>query len=1079
MRNLGNVGLHLHVDTGLAALADRLAARLADVPSNPLAPELVVIPGEGVRSWLTHAISTRLGICSNIDFVYPAAFVREVLGSESGLGRWGVGPLTWVIQSLLADDGAPDALRARAIADLFDRYGLYRTHMANAWTGGGEVNGLLEPLAAHQRWQPELWRRVNERLGGSTDVERVRELVDTIRIEGPPSGVRIPDRISVFGITSIPQPHLEVLAALAPHRDVAIFSPVISPDRWHHVRARSTDRILHPLAREAVGIDPACHRLNRAWGRSSDEGHLLLLDMVREVAGEVHAPAGQATPSTTLLGHLRAGISNDQAPEGGVERDGTVVWHRTFGPARQVEVLRDHLLHLFDTDGCDPPLHARDIVILTPDVERFAPIVESVFAGDPDNGLPAIPVQVADRSLGAENPIATAALAVMALLNGRFRVDDVIDLVTLPAVADRFGLDTDDVDRIARLLASANARWGLDADDQAEAGVPVLGAYTLGDALDRAVAGALTGETGPELALGQVAPADDVLFDDVDAIGSVMACLDALRVIHAELAEPLPASVWVERFRVALHQIIAVDDDMTFLWRSIDRVLDDVAESVGSAGPEAGATEIDPAEMVALLSAGLSSTAGRPRFDTGRVTLSSLTALRGVPHRVVCLLGMDLDSEPSGFGSPDDLVANNPCVGDRDARSEYRSQILDAVMAAGEALIMCSTGFDVRSRAEIAPSVALSELIDTLGDLTGEPFSAIDHPRQAWSEPSFERHMIISAQPWSHDAAAAAAALARRHQRSTVSAVPVLPPGEPETEIRLSDLAGALTSPVKAFCEGRLGVYLRERRDTSTESSIPLSLGGLDAYALRDRVLAAALNDVDPADWSEYLRLAGDIPPGGYGTQALEDASADVAAIVDLLRADSIVLPLDRTTLPVSIPASDSRGRIDGEVPDVVGTVIVDARASSYKPGHLLDRILDLAALGMTYPETNWSALIYRRARSSSDRSRVQVALRDSEAAATLIEIISQHRAQALTTPVAFFPDLAEHLASGAVGEAAKKWTGRDESPGEGSKPWNRLFYDHTFDELMRAADLDTPVNDVWAPIMRCVVIDGASGVAS
>ena len=80
---------------------------------------------------------------------------------------------------------------------------------------------------------------------------------------------------------------------------------------------------------------------------------------------------------------------------------------------------------------------------------------------------------------------------------------------------------------------------------------------------------------------------------------------------------------------------------------------------------------------------------------------------------------------------------------------------------------------------------------------------------------------------------------------------------------------------------------------------------------------------------------------------------------------------------------------------------------------------------------------------------------------------------------MAFFPDLAEHLASGAVGEAAKKWTGRDESPGERSKPWNRLFYDHTFDELMRAADLDTPVSDVWAPIMRCVVIDGASGVAS
>ncbi len=1079
MRTIGHVGLHLHVDTGLEPLADHLAARLADVPTDPFATEVVVVPGDGVRSWLTHALARRLGITANIEFVYPARLVHDILGPDAGLGRWGIGPLTWVIHSLFSDDGAPDALRARAVADLFDRYGLYRPHMANAWTSGGDVNGVLEPLSTHHEWQPQLWRRVHERLGGPTDVDHMRTLVDTIRADGLPVGARDLTRVSVFGITSIPQPYLEVIAALAHHVDVAIYAPVISPARWDQVRARSTDRLLHPVARDAIGIDPARHRLNRAWGRSNEEGHLLLLDMVRASQGEISAPFDRMAPNSTLLAHLRHGIANDQPPTGGIERDGTVVWHRTFGPARQVEVLRDHLLHLLDIDGCQPALEPRDIAILTPDVERFAPLVESVFAGDPDNGLAAIPVQVADRSLGTENPIATAALAVLSLLNGRFRVDDVIDLVAQPAVANRFGLDGDAVDRIAQVLTMTNAKWGLDAADQAAAGVPVLSAFTLSDALDRAMVGALTGAAGPELGLGGIAPAGAVLFDDLEVVGAATSFLDALRVIHADLAQPLPAAVWVERFRAALHRIIAVDDDMTFLWRSVDRVLDGVAESVASAGTNAEATPVDPAEMMSLLASGLSNSAGRPRFDTGRATLSSLTALRGVPHRVICLLGMDLDSEPSGFGSPDDLVANAPCIGDRDARSEYRSQILDAVMAAGEVLIMCSTGFDVRSRAEIAPSVALSELIDTLSDLTGDDFPAIDHPRQAWSEPSFACHPIVSSQPWSHDAGAAAAAVARRAQRSTAPTVPVLAAGEPETEIRLTDLASALTSPVKAFCEGRLGVYLRERRDTIAEPHIPLSLGGLDAYAIRDRVLAAALDDVDPTEWSEYLRLAGDLPPGAYGTQALEEASAEVAAIVNLLRADGIALPLDRTTLPISIPASGDVGRIDGEVPDVMGTVIVDARASSYKPGHLLDRILDLAALGVTYPDVAWSALIYRRARSTSDRSRVQVALRDAQAAATLIEIITGHRARALTTPVAFFPDLAEHLATGAVGEAAKKWTGRDDSPGERSKPWNRLFYDHTFDELMRATDLYAPVHDVWAPIMRCVMIDGESGAAS
>ena len=1083
MRTIGHVGLSLHVDTGLEPLAERLAARLAAVPADPFATEVVVVPGDGVRSWLTHALARHLGITANIDFVYPARLVRDILGPDAGLGRWGVGPLTWVIHSLLADDGRPDALRARAIADLFDRYTLYRPHMVRAWSAGNDVNGIGAPLPEHQRWQPELWRRVQQRLDGPSDAERMRALVDALATGGVPDGVTPPPRVSMFGITSIPHPHLEVLTALSRHLDVAVFAPTGSPSRWARLADGHSSPLLHPMAREAGPITVAAHRLNRAWARTGEEGHLLLLDAVREAAGTVHPPTGTGDGRTTgsLLEHLQHGVATDTAPTATTTVDNSVVWHRTFGPARQVEVLRDHLLHLLsesDESG-HPRFEPRDIAILTPDVERYAPLVESVFAGDPDNGLPAVPVQVADRSLGAENPIATAALGLLSLLEGRFRVGDVTAFATLPVVAARFSLDADGAERLGELLDVANARWGLDADDQAAAGFAPLGAFTLADALDRLMVGAATAIDGPDLAVGGVAPYGAVLHDDLEVLGAAGALLDALRVAHEALTEPLPAAEWAGRLVDALHGLVEIDDERSFLWRGVERVVNGVVEAIGLAGTEAASTPVDPAEMIGLVGVGLTGTAGRPRFDSGRVTLSSLTARRGVPHRVICLLGMDLDSEPSGFGSPDDLVAAAVCLGDRDARSEHRAQILDAVMAAGERLIVCSTGFDVRTRAEVPSSVALSELVDTLRDLTGGAFAAIDHPRQSWSEAAFVPRPTVVAAPWSHDAGAAAAAIARRQQHATHPPVPRLTTTVAEPVVRLADLRGALAAPVRTFCEDRLGVVVRDASSEALDGRIPLDLGGLDGYEIRRRLLAAALAGDDVSTWVPHLRAAGDVPPLTHGDRALAEAVTEVQAVLDMVTADGHAIPLASRTLAIALAADGERPRIEGDIVDVVGSTIVDARASSFKTAHLLDRIVDLTLAHIAHPDTAWSAVLYRRAKNSK-RARITVALRDPADALVLLDLLIEQRRRALTTPMPFFAELAEDLAAGRTGAASSTWTGRPEAPGERSRPWNRLFYDATFDELARSTDLRSPIDEVWTPIMSRVVLGGdmASGDA-
>ena len=73
----------------------------------------------------------------------------------------------------------------------------------------------------------------------------------------------------------------------------------------------------------------------------------------------------------------------------------------------------------------------------------------------------------------------------------------------------------------------------------------------------------------------------------------------------------------------------------------------------------------------------------RANFCTGHLTVCTLVPMRSIPHRVVCLLGLDDGSFPRHIERDgDDLTSLSPRVGDRDVRSEDRQLLLDALLAA-------------------------------------------------------------------------------------------------------------------------------------------------------------------------------------------------------------------------------------------------------------------------------------------------------------------------------------------------------------------------------------------------------------
>ncbi len=125
--------------------------------------------------------------------------------------------------------------------------------------------------------------------------------------------------------------------------------------------------------------------------------------------------------------------------------------------------------------------------------------------------------------------------------------------------------------------------------------------------------------------------------------------------------------------------------------------------------------ELAPAEVRALLARRLEGRPTRANFRTGHLTVCTLQPMRSVPHRVVCLLGLDDGAFPrKAPRDGDDLMLERPHLGERDPRSEDRQLLLDALLAAGERLIVTFTGNDERTNAPRPAAVPVGELLDAV-----------------------------------------------------------------------------------------------------------------------------------------------------------------------------------------------------------------------------------------------------------------------------------------------------------------------------------------------------------------------------
>ena len=892
---------------------DLLAELLADELRKPapgqslLTPDTLLIPQVAMRRWLQATLAQRHGIAANLEFLTPGEFVARALDANLGPSTDDLDAATlhWRLHAALTD---PTLLAKPALSQLAAY--VAGDDPLKAWTLAGELAATFEKYQAWRRdwllrWdagadpddpQAILWRVVAA--GRSHRARRIQDyLARHVEADALPSG--LPARLFAFGTLNISPDVLRVLATQARVGTLHFYLPTPSAKYWGD---------LHTLgARLHAGVDPFAgeadeNPLLRDWGAAGKDFMALLGSYeVVHPSGEIPAYAdpeqSQAGLRGSLLQRMQSDLFHRRATPSGILRDAvdaddpSLQFHACHTRLRELQVLHDRLRALLEDKRFDPPLQPREIAVLAPDIDPYLPYLDAVFgAHDRDDAASAraIPYAMADASPLAGEPLAEVFLRLLALPVSRFGLEEMLDLLASPPLAEAAGLDAADFERLHAWLHAAGARWGLDAAHRARSAAPADDAYTWQFALDRLLLGHAS---GVDADIAGVAPWPDLEGGALDALDRLIRQLRALARHEKELGVAASPGAWRDRLLSLLQELLPEAPTAPAAARALERLrslVNDFARQAGKAGFDA---EV-PAEVVrAHFAAKLGEADTRAPLLTGGVSFARMVPMRLLPFRAICLLGMNDGDFPrrdpaAGLNRlTAELGSDRRRRGDRSTRDDDRYLFLQLFTAAQDVLYLSWLGMDPRDGSAREPSALVSELLAAAAAYHGDPDTAarqlvLRHPLQPFSPAAFgsEDVRLFSYRGHWHPAAGRLSGTRGALAPWMARAQSLAPAGDVDAELPLDALRRFLLAPAEQFLRQRLGLRLAETEEANEDiEPLQLPAGGLQRMQLQRAVFDALLDGRDAAAMRPALRARGLLPSGPLGQRALERVLHEVS----------------------------------------------------------------------------------------------------------------------------------------------------------------------------------------------------------
>ncbi len=998
-------GFNLYHGNELERLGEMLGSRLGECRGgDPLKSDVVVVQSRGMARWLNMALAAGCGVAANLNFPFPRHFIEKYVFSPlaRSLGEKTIDfsyfapeNLTWrlaaIIPEVLAEPdfqvlnrylaGENRRLKlvqlAERIAGLFDQYMTYRPDLINAWDRG--ENPLASQPDSH--WQKRLWQLA---AGDSTRrhpafyyqvllAQIYPELYEPeLRIPAAPADfreLRELERVFFFGFSSIAPVYLDIIFAVS--RLVKVDFYYLNPcaEYWEYNRAyrvvlreagkKIRSRVESAAIKETAAFNVACDEsafecanpLLGAWGEQGRE-FFALINSASPTRDEPLFDRPEMMGTGTMLQRLQADItgltvSRSEFPLD--PDDDSIQFHSCHSRMREVEVLYENLLHMF---AGHPGLRPEDVLVLTPDINIYAPYIEAVFNTVSPDSPKWFHATIADRSSTVSRPEVSAWLRLMTLDRERFSATAVLDLLEVEAIRRRCNLDARDMERLRVWLKETGINWGIDAEYRQECSGYAFEQNSWRFGLERMLAGFAMmpdrdrGRSCWESCVGDLLPYENIEGDGAVLLGKLCDFFDRLTALHRLLrqyeTENAAADTWYALLNRTVDDFLESDRDNVDGIQAVREAVEAWFGEVTASGSDlTGKIGFDLATIIYCLRKRLEGEGSTGGFLQGGVTFCQAKPLRSIPSRVICMLGMDDGAFPRQDRRLSfDLLGAGPRLGDRSARNDDRYLFLETMLSAREIFYISYIGQNLKENTTLPPSVLISELLEYLAGnyvatKPGETASAhrmrvtgqlvVRHPLQAFSRKYFDAEMRVNSRlrSYSEENFRAAEMVASVSRENPVGTRRLLvcdsPCPEELLNITLRELGDFLKNPAAAFCRRRLGIDLALRDSTSPDDREPFTINALERYLLGSELLRCYLRS--PGGGEEIMAMvkkdfnaSGRLPVGAQGEVAFQRFEQEFSPFLERAKA---LLSAPLPAVSVSVPFPEAGVTLDVSLDDL------------------------------------------------------------------------------------------------------------------------------------------------------------------
>ncbi len=1070
-------GFRLFLSNRLEVLSDKLVDVLIRPMSTPLEKEIIVVQSRGMEKWLSLKLAEAHGICANYEFPFPNTFLNRMFSLlvpeykyfdlfEPDIMTW---EIIGVINRLLDADGfrsiktylSDDTQElkkyqlARHIADRFDQYMVYRPEMILDWERG--VLSLGEEDRDVETWQAILFREMVKHIGGMSRSYLLKTFME--RIDSIQELRCLPRRVCIFGISSLPRYHMEAFKAMSSLMEVNLF--LMSPARefWGDIvpereivrlkrkEARSREELLLERGNTLLASMGVVGRdfLDLVYGYDPEETHLF-----------------EDVEEKDLLTSIQSDILNLKEPSEHKrlvsESDMSIQVHSCHSPMREVEILYDNILAMFDED---PALEPRDILVMTPDIEKYTPYIHAVF-GTPEDESLAIPYSIADRTVRMQSQLLSGFFDILELPRSRLKASDVLDLLEYSFIRRRFGIQEADLGTIRRWIMDSGVRWGLDAEFRESLGLPGFEENTWSHGIKRLLLGyAMPGED--KRLYNGILPYDHIEGEGALLLGRFLDFTDSLFATVKHLDQPRSLKSWSNTLVSILDNFFEPDEGIfsdVQLLRSTIYGLGE-KETLASFQEDVGLEAIK-----ACLSDYLNRQVSTSSFITGGVIFCAMLPMRSIPFKVVCLIGMDIESYPRISRPPGfDLISRHPMPLDRSSRDDDRYLFLESLVSAREKFYISYVGQSMQDNTNVPPSVLVSELMDYLdrcfilpGGSKISDHISVKHRLQAFSPEYFRNKKLFSYSKGNMEAA----------KRIIKHAEEIRPffrgklkePGDEWRIITPRMLSEFFSNPAKFIVQRRLGIVL-DRGDAVLEEQEPFVLGGLERYIVGQFMLNKLMEGIPSEGIYPLLKASGTLPHGKVGHYVYRNIEAGAERLINIAKKLSLDLPFKYIKVKLDLDGF----RIEGQVgPISRNGVFVSRYAKARSKDHL-----NLWINHLIYSLSVMGKGIKSYVLASDGLWEYGPVLEPN----VYLRLLLKYYWEGLSNVIHFFPksswEFAKQLARGstdtnAVAAALKNWEGNEHIKGDKDDPYIGLC----FDSILPLDKGFTAVSrDILLPIIR------------